>query len=168
MKKISITLLSFLLITSCATFNYVPQNNEPFIEKGNNTIILLSELSSQENYNLILNYLLENDYNFERRDSELFTIKTDPKTSFSNVGQQSSGHHIFKIRCVDNKIIIKIDVETPTFGGSGNIWNPETEYMEWFFAPSKQSILFWNWYYNFKPLFEQYPNKISMSYITKN
>ena len=71
------------------------------IPKGASKIIINNELSAKDNFDLVIKTLLDNDYFIAIKDSEMFTIKTEPK-------KPSKGHGFYymNIRAIDKEIRI--------------------------------------------------------------
>lgn len=95
MKSTILFLLSLLLVNT--TF---AQPKIKDIPKGTIKIIITTTQSPNENYTQVLNLLLDNDFEIEKRDFELFTIKTGLKPL------PKTGSYYLNLRCKDNTIQI--------------------------------------------------------------
>lgn len=71
------------------------------IPKGTTKIIINNELSAKDNFDLIIKTLLDNDYFIAIKDSETFTIKTEPKKPV-----KGHGLYYMNIRAVDKEVHI--------------------------------------------------------------
>lgn len=69
------------------------------IPKGASKIIINNELSAKDNFNLIVKTLLDNDYFIDTKDTELFTVKTQPKKV-----NKWTGLYFLNIRTMDKEI----------------------------------------------------------------
>ncbi len=69
------------------------------IPKGAIKIIINNELSAKDNFDLIVKTLLDNDYFIDAKDTELFTVKTQPKKV-----NKWTGLYFLNIRTMDKEI----------------------------------------------------------------
>jgi hypothetical protein len=71
------------------------------IPKGTTKIIIYNELSSKDNFDLVIKNLLDNDYFIAIKDSETFTLKTEPKKPV-----KGHGLYYMNIRAIDKEVHI--------------------------------------------------------------
>jgi hypothetical protein len=71
------------------------------IPKGATKIIINNELSAKDNFDLVIKNLLDNDYFIATKDSETFTIKTEPKKPV-----KGHGLYYMNIRSIDKEVHI--------------------------------------------------------------
>ena len=71
------------------------------IPKGATKIIINNELSAKDNFDLVIKNLLDNDYFIATKDSETFTIKTEPKKPI-----KGHGLYYMNIRAIDKEVHI--------------------------------------------------------------
>lgn len=71
------------------------------IPKGATKIIINNELSAKNNFDLVIKNLLENDYFIAIKDSETFTIKTEPKKPV-----KGHGLYFLNILAIDKEVHI--------------------------------------------------------------
>jgi hypothetical protein len=71
------------------------------IPKGATKIIINNELSAKDNFDLIIKTLLDNDYFIAIKDSETFTLKTEPKKPV-----KGHGLYYMNIRGIDKEVHI--------------------------------------------------------------
>ena len=71
------------------------------IPKGATKIIINNELSAKDNFDLVIKNLLDNDYFIATKDSETYTIKTEPKKPV-----KGHGLYYMNIRAIDKEIHI--------------------------------------------------------------
>jgi hypothetical protein len=69
------------------------------IPKGATKIIINNELSAKDNFDLVIKNLLDNDYFIDAKDTELFTVKTQPKKV-----NKWTGLYFLNIRTMDKEI----------------------------------------------------------------
>jgi hypothetical protein len=71
------------------------------IPKGATKIIINNELSAKDNFDLTIKTLLDNDYFIAVKDSETFTLKTEPKKPV-----KGHGLYYMNIRAIDKEVHI--------------------------------------------------------------
>lgn len=106
-----ILLFSFLLILSgCMTYEYA-YNTTSKPQVGDNTIIIKTNNTDQDNYKNFGKYLIDKGYSFETKDAEFLTCMTRPKYHKSG----SEAGHRFVINYKDKIIYIKPEFNTLSF-----------------------------------------------------
>lgn len=96
MKKYLITLILI------STFNFAfCQNDIKDVPKMTTKIIVSNVKTGIENYQFVLNSLLDNDFGIDNKDSDLLIIKTEVKPA------KDTGSYYLSLRCKDNLIEVK-------------------------------------------------------------
>ena len=95
MKPLFISFLFTLIYVSV-----LGQNEIKEIPKGTTKIVVTTSHNQTDNFKQVLNFLLDNDFEIEKKDIELFTVRSGfkqlPKT----------GNYYLNFRCKDGKIEI--------------------------------------------------------------
>jgi hypothetical protein len=151
MKKIFIL---FIALLGVCVYSQVPV-------KGDNIILLTTNKTPEENYDLFGKYLISEGFSFDVADKEFMTIKTAPRTAINKQGGQSNYHYRFIVTFNDSDIKIKPELELLTIIYS-------MSWTEWEFSPAKGNLNYWYWMYNFKPILEKYEGKKEIIYIGGN
>lgn len=148
MKNLVFLLLIFIGISG---YSQIP-------EAGDNIILLTTENTPEENYMEFGRYLIEEGFSFDTKDKEFMMMKTAPKNAIGKKGKQGAGHYRFTITFSDTTIRIKPEVELLAISF-------DVSWYEWEFKSSKSDLNYYYWFYNFKPVLEEYTGKLNILYI---
>jgi len=113
MKNILFIAITMFFITGCVTYQY---NTTGSPENKDNTIVINTDKSDEQNYNDFGRYLISKGFTFENKDKEFKTYVTRPRTVSGQMQYKLS------VTCISSNIQVRAELTTITFGSYDVIW----------------------------------------------
>lgn len=147
MKKIVSIALLTMFFTGCITYqySYITTMNP---KNGDNTVVINTNKSDDENYNEFGRYLISKGFTFESKDKEFKTFVTRPKTIRGQMQYKLS------VTCINSSIQVRAEQNTLTFGSYEVVW------INWKYRNDVGNIHL-NAFKVFFPILYEYSNDIS-------